>query len=479
MPGRRLSLALMVALPSLGILLAGTALVMGYLSWQSRATAVAQSVAAAKHTVAQYQALRQYYAAHVVAKVRAGSTLEVTHDHMGRSTAIPLPATMIHDLSAGNGEEGTSRLRLYSRHPFPHRERRQLDGFAEEALSALQADPTGVHVQVATVQGEETVRVAIADRMASNACVQCHNTHPDSPRKNWQLGDVRGVLEVDVPVGAALQASRSMVLWTGVALIVTMTLAAAIVFSFISRVSRRLCESARTLTVSSDELAVSHKQMVAGTEQAAAQAGNVATAAEQVSANIHTISAGVEEMGASIREIAQNAHEAAGVAARGVEIAQATDQTVSRLGESSAEIGKVVKMITAIAQQTNLLALNATIEAARAGEAGKGFAVVANEVKELAKATAKATEEIGQRIEAIQRDTHGTVGAIGQIKGIIAQINDFQTTIASAVKEQTATTGEMARSLGEAAAGSSEIARNITSVAVTTQATTEWGAPRR
>jgi hypothetical protein len=457
MPGRRLSLALMVALPSLGILLAGTALVMGYLSWQSRATAVAQSVAAAKHTVAQYQALRQYYAAHVVAKVRAGSTLEVTHDHMGRSTAIPLPATMIHDLSAGNGEEGTSRLRLYSRHPFPHRERRQLDGFAEEALSALQADPSKVHVQVSPVQGEETVRVAIADRMASNACVQCHNTHPDSPRKNWQLGDVRGVLEVDVPVGAALRANWDKLIRIGLTLIVTMTLAAGLAYVFIHRINRRL----------------------AGTELAATQAGNVATAAEQVSANIHTISAGVEEMGASIREIAQNAHEAAGVAARGVEIAQATDQTVSRLGESSAEIGKVVKMITAIAQQTNLLALNATIEAARAGEAGKGFAVVANEVKELAKATAKATEEIGQRIEAIQRDTHGTVGAIGQIKGIIAQINDFQTTIASAVKEQTATTGEMARSLGEAAAGSSEIARNITSVAVTTQATTEWGAPRR
>jgi methyl-accepting chemotaxis protein len=178
-------------------------------------------------------------------------------------------------------------------------------------------------------------------------------------------------------------------------------------------------------------------------------------------------------MGASIREIAGNANEAARVAQQAVKVADVTNQTISKLGESSCEIGKVIKVITSIAEQTNLLALNATIEAARAGEAGKGFAVVANEVKELAKETAKATEDIGQKIDAIQSDTRSAVDAIREISQIIGQINDISNTIASAVEEQTATTSEISRNVAEAAKGSGEIAQNITSVASAAQSTTQ------
>jgi len=178
-------------------------------------------------------------------------------------------------------------------------------------------------------------------------------------------------------------------------------------------------------------------------------------------------------MGASIREIAKNAHESAKVATGAVKVAEETNQIVSKLGESSTEIGQVIKVITSIAQQTNLLALNATIEAARAGEAGKGFAVVANEVKELAKQTAKATEDISRKIEAIQTDTKSAVGAIGQISEVIRQVNDISNTIATAVEEQNATTNEMARNVGEAAKGSSEITRNISGVAEAAKSTTQ------
>ncbi|WP_029434228.1 methyl-accepting chemotaxis protein [Blastococcus sp. URHD0036] len=231
--------------------------------------------------------------------------------------------------------------------------------------------------------------------------------------------------------------------------------------------------AADAVAASSEELSASSAQISASAEETSAQSGVVSSAAEEVSRSVQTVAAGAEQMGASIREIASNAAEASEVASRAVTAAETTTATVAKLGESSAEIGNVVKVITSIAEQTNLLALNATIEAARAGEAGKGFAVVANEVKELAQETAKATEDIARRVHAIQGDTDAAVAAIGEISSIVAQISDRQTTIASAVEEQTATTSEMARSVQEAAGGTGEIAQNITGVSSAADSTTQ------
>jgi methyl-accepting chemotaxis protein len=232
-------------------------------------------------------------------------------------------------------------------------------------------------------------------------------------------------------------------------------------------------QSATAVATSSEELmAVSH-QMAGNAEETATQANVVSAASEQVSKNVSSVASASEQMQASIREIAKHANESARVAKNAVSVAHSTNDTVRKLGESSQEIGNVIKVITSIAQQTNLLALNATIEAARAGEAGKGFAVVANEVKELAKQTAKATEEIGRKIEAIQGDTKGAVTAIEEIGSIINQINDISNSIASAVEEQTVTTSEIGRSVTEAAKGVGDIAKNIGGVAVAAKDTTQ------
>jgi methyl-accepting chemotaxis protein len=221
----------------------------------------------------------------------------------------------------------------------------------------------------------------------------------------------------------------------------------------------------------SEELSSTSQQITANSEETSAQAKVVSAATQQVSQNLQTVATGAEEMGASIKEIAKNASEAARVAGTAVKVAETTTATVTKLGESSAEIGQVIKVITSIAQQTNLLALNATIEAARAGEAGKGFAVVANEVKELAKETAKATEDISQKIEAIQTDTKAAVEAIASISEVINQVNGISSTIATAVEEQNATTNEMSRNVSQAAQGSGEITSNIAGVAQAAEST--------
>jgi methyl-accepting chemotaxis protein len=230
--------------------------------------------------------------------------------------------------------------------------------------------------------------------------------------------------------------------------------------------------TASSLDTASRALSDVSDRIAHSAELSAAQAGTVSSAATNVTDNVSTLAAGAEQMGASIREISHNASDAARMAADAVSLAGATTETIGKLDVSSAQIGTVIKLITAIAEQTNLLALNATIEAARAGDAGKGFAVVASEVKDLAQETARATDNIAQLVQTIQADTNNAVAATTEISQTIQRISDYQTTIASAVEEQTATTTEMSRNVGEAATSSADIGRQITAVAVEADNTT-------
>jgi len=230
---------------------------------------------------------------------------------------------------------------------------------------------------------------------------------------------------------------------------------------------REVGETSATVGESAARLTALAGSMRTAVDETTSGVSLVSGGAETVQGNVSAVSSSAGDIGISIREISQSATEAAQVARTAVDMANSTNETVNRLGNNSDEIGQVVKVITSIAEQTNLLALNATIEAARAGEAGKGFAVVANEVKDLAKETASATNEIVSRLEVIQSNTADAVSAIGEISTVIGRINDFSNTIAGAVEEQAATTREIERGAEEAVNAGSAITQSLTGLSNT------------
>jgi methyl-accepting chemotaxis protein len=250
---------------------------------------------------------------------------------------------------------------------------------------------------------------------------------------------------------------------------------------------KQIAGNAKTLAGSSTELSATANQLASGAEETTNQSGTVASAAEQMAANMNnmaaateqmttnvkTVAAATEEMTASISEIAKNAEQASTVAGNAATMAQSSNETIGQLGNAADEIGKVIQVIQDIAEQTNLLALNATIEAARAGDAGKGFAVVATEVKELAKQTAEATEDIRGKIEGIQSSTGLAVKSIGSISEVIQQVNEISRTIASAVEEQSVTTKEIAQNVAQTSSAAETVSVGVTQSAMASKEITQ------
>jgi methyl-accepting chemotaxis protein len=219
------------------------------------------------------------------------------------------------------------------------------------------------------------------------------------------------------------------------------------------------------LASASEELSAITRDLTQGASETSRLANSAVHSTEQASTSLGAVSHGAADMLHSIREIAESASKASSIVQSAVEISQTTTQTITHLGQSSADISKIIKLITTIAQQTNLLALNATIEAARAGEAGKGFAVVANEVKELAKGTATATDQVSQSIATIQQGTSDSVEGIRSITTVTRQILDITQSIASAVAQETATTNEMSHLVAEVAQTTAAIATELHALA--------------
>jgi len=239
----------------------------------------------------------------------------------------------------------------------------------------------------------------------------------------------------------------------------------------IADIISRVAGTANTVAAAAEELSANTMQISSASEETSVQAGSVSNLAERVSSNVQAVAAGAEQMGAAITEIARNTTEAARVAQHCLDVVSNASETVTKLGESSQEIGEVLRVIAAVTAQTNLLALNATIEAARAGELGKGFAVVAGEVKDLARETAQATEDISRRVGAIQSDAQSAVASVSQIGEAMQGITEFQVVISAAVDEQIATTNEMRRNVTNAAAATTDIANDITGVSEASMST--------
>ena len=235
-------------------------------------------------------------------------------------------------------------------------------------------------------------------------------------------------------------------------------------------------DNAQMLAAAAEELTATSSLMSEAAGQTTAQAEVVASESDSVNQSVQSAASAADELTASIGAISANAWEAARVASTAVEVAGLTSAIMNKLGQSSADIGDVIKEIKGVAEQTNLLALNATIESARAGEAGKGFAVVASEVKDLARATASATTDITAKIQAISDDTLEAIGAIEQISGTINQINEIQHSIASAVEQQTTAVNEIARNMSAAADGSGQITLSIDGVSSSAQGTSSGAA---
>jgi hypothetical protein len=415
------------------------------------------SVVSAQTTVAQFKTLRAYYTEKVVNKVKAADAMKISSSHSGADT-IPLPATMIHELSERlRSDPSATQIHLYSKYPFPNRASRKLDRFAEDALAQFEKDPEAVFVRTEDVGGVRAVRVAMADRMAVDACVSCHNTHPDSPKKDWKLADVRGALEVVVPIDRQLAATSSMLTRIGVAAGLGLLIAALGLGWFarqsiegpIRRAVSALMESAGQTNEASRQVAASSQSLSQGsTEQAA---------------SLEETSASMEEMASMTRRNAENSQTAAAMMAETERQMHGVNgalggmvSSMQAIKDSSDKVSKIIKTIDEIAFQTNILALNAAVEAARAGEAGLGFAVVADEVRALAQRSARAAQDTATLIaEAIdnsndgQKKVHHVAGAIDAITASTGKAKALIDEVSTASQQQSQGIGQVSQAVSQ------------------------------
>lgn len=457
------------------------------------------AIASAIQTVSQFKVIRGYYTKNVVKKVLVSSSLKPSINHTNNKNAIPLPATFIHDLSGLLKKTGTN-LRLYSGFPFPNRTKRQLDAFGKNAWDYLTKNPKGRFVETGEMNGAQVVRVAIPDIMVAQGCVDCHNSRKDTPKNDWKLGDVRGVLEIVVDIDNAVAQSVSISrIIVGIFVVALTLICIVIYFSFRKNVNVRLDTARATLTGISegdlqtiitiganDEFGELNKAMfnmqqrlTDVVQQIQDHSGEITSAATQVSdtanslseaateqaASVEQTSASVEQMGSSISQNSENAQTTDKIATESASAANEGGEAVAGTVQAMTQIAEKISIIEDIAYQTNMLALNAAIEAARAGEHGKGFAVVAAEVRKLAERSQVAAAEISTLTGDSVKVAEKAGMLLQKMVPDITRTAELVQEISAASEEQSSGVGQINSAMGQLdkvtqqnAAGSEQLA---------------------
>jgi hypothetical protein len=426
-----------IVVPMFALFATSVALLLVYIWWSTSRQTIDASIIASAGTVRQFRTLRAYYTENVVNKVKQSGAMKISADHAGRADTIPLPATMIHDLSEalGRGTSGAG-IRLYSAYPFPNRSGRVLDAFATDALAELSRNPDATFVRSEMLDGTPVVRVAVADRMSSDTCVSCHNSHPQSPKKDWKRDEMRGALEVILPVEQQTKAATRMMATIAVVSVAGLV-GSALVMLWLTR--RNVV---RPLRRALHELSEGAEQVTAASEQVSGAAQSLSQGATEQAASLEETSASMEEIASMTRKNAENTQAAAVTMAETERLVQGANgalgemvSSMTAIKESSDKVSKIIRTIDEIAFQTNILALNAAVEAARAGEAGMGFAVVAEEVRALAQRSAHAAKDTAGLIEeSIVRSSEGHA-RVEQVTGAIRSITASTVRVKALVDE--------------------------------------------
>jgi len=474
---RNLSIRSKLLIPIIGVMVALITLLVYAIPVMVARDTVVNAISSAESTVGQFKTLRGYYTKNVIKKVLANSSIKPSFNHATEENSIPLPATMIHDLSRLLAKEGMN-LRLYSAFAFPNRKDRKLDEFGQAAWDYLQKNPDSSYVKQSVINGNRVVRVGVADKMVAQGCVNCHNSRADTPKNDWKLGDVRGVLEVAINIENALSQGVAMSYQVMAALVGGLLLVGGVIYITIrvvvekgihqsQSVANAMAKGDLTYEVeikSNDEvgkLLVSidsmRKQFVEVMTQVAESSDTILSAASQVSDTAESLSQGaseqatsvektsvsIEQMGVSILQSSKNTLETERIAEINSQTAQSSGQAVRETLSAMKQIAGKIAIIEDIAYQTNMLALNAAIEAARAGPHGKGFAVVATEVRKLAERSQAAASEISLLTSSSVNvaETAGT--KLDQMVESIVKTTALVQEIAAASNEQAAGTAEI------------------------------------